>query len=393
MVLSSAEWRVLGLGGLEDGLWRPRGPFFPFTLTLALSHRGFFAQLDVGAVARPNRPRVPVCPTPWIPAYAGMTVVVQSTHRGRGDGASTLPSPGIPCVRFAPRPLRFAKGTGRIGWGVDNWGMCAVSQRLTVRYFGDAKARGELIAMVTAYDANQGMLVDAAGIPAILVGDSLGNVVLGYDSTVPVTVEDMVRATAAVTRGAKRAFVVADMPFGSYQSDVPTAIKNAARLMKEGGAQSVKLEGGVSVEGTIRALVEAGIPVMGHVGFTPQSIHSFGGYRVQGRGENAERVIEDALAVERAGAYSVVLELMPSELSKEITERLTIPTIGIGAGPHCDGQIQVLHDMLGLDPTFRPRHAGRYGDLAGVIRDAVKQYMEDVGDGTFPGEGRSHYSR
>ena len=202
---------------------------------------------------------------------------------------------------------------------VDNWGMCAAPQRLTVRYFGDAKARGELIPMVTAYDYNHGLLVDSAGIPAILVGDSLGNVVLGYDSTVPVTVEDMVRATAAVTRGAKKAFVVADMPFGSYQSDVPTAIKNAARLMKEGGAQSVKLEGGVSVEETIRALVEAGIPVMGHVGFTPQSIHSFGGYRVQGRGENAERVIEDALAVERAGAYSIVLELMPSELSKEIT--------------------------------------------------------------------------
>ena len=271
--------------------------------------------------------------------------------------------------------------------------MCAVSQRLTVRYFGDAKARGELIPMVTAYDYNHGLLVDSAGIPAILVGDSLGNVVLGYDSTVPVTVEDMVRATAAVTRGATRAFVVSDMPFGSYQSDVPTAIKNAARLMKEGGAQSVKLEGGVSVEGTIRALVEAGIPVMGHVGFTPQSIHSFGGYRVQGRGENAERVIEDALAVERAGAFSVVLELMPAELSEEITGRLGIPTIGIGAGPHCDGQIQVLHDMLGLDPTFRPRHAGRYGDLAGVVRDAVKRYMEDVGDGTFPGEGRSHYSR
>ena len=194
--------------------------------------------------------------------------------------------------------------------------MCAVSQRLTVRYFGDAKARGELIPMVTAYDYNHGLLVDSAGIPAILVGDSLGNVVLGYDSTVPVTVEDMVRATAAVTRGATRAFVVSDMPFGSYQSDVPTAIRNAARLMKEGGAQSVKLEGGVSVEGTIRALVAAGIPVMGHVGFTPQSIHSFGGYRVQGRGENAERVIEDALAVERAGAFSVVLELMPAELSE-----------------------------------------------------------------------------
>ena len=271
--------------------------------------------------------------------------------------------------------------------------MSAPRQRVTVRRFQQMKARGELIAMVTAYDANQGMLVDAAGIPAILVGDSLGNVVLGYDSTVPVTVEDMVRATAAVTRGAKRAFVVADMPFGSYQSDVPTAIKNAARLMKEGGAQSVKLEGGVSVEGTIRALVEAGMPVMGHVGFTPQSIHSFGGYRVQGRGDNAEMVIEDALAVERAGAYSVVLELMPSELSKEITSRLTIPTIGIGAGPHCDGQIQVLHDMLGLDPTFRPRHAGHYGDFAEAITDAVRRYVDDVGDGKFPADQESHYSR
>ena len=271
--------------------------------------------------------------------------------------------------------------------------MSAPRRRVTVRRFQQMKARGEFIPMVTAYDANQAMLVDDAGIPAILVGDSLGNVVLGYDSTVPVTVEDMVRATAAVTRGAKRAFVVADMPFGSYQSDVPTAIRNAARLMKEGGAQSVKLEGGVSVEKTIRAIVEAGIPVMGHVGFTPQSIHSFGGYRVQGRGEDAQQVIEDALAVERAGAYSVVLELMPSELSKDVTERLTIPTIGIGAGPHCDGQIQVLHDMLGLDPTFRPRHAGHYGDFAGEITDAVRRYVTDVGEGKFPADEDSHYSR
>ena len=298
----------------------------------------------------------------------------------------------VPPTVCAKNSNGVAVGAGFWCW-VDNWGMSAPRQRVTVRRFQQMKARGELIAMVTAYDANQGMLVDAAGIPAILVGDSLGNVVLGYDSTVPVTVEDMVRATAAVTRGAKRAFVVADMPFGSYQSDVPTAIKNAARLMKEGGAQSVKLEGGVSVEGTIRALVEAGMPVMGHVGFTPQSIHSFGGYRVQGRGDNAEMVIEDALAVERAGAYSVVLELMPSELSKEITSRLTIPTIGIGAGPHCDGQIQVLHDMLGLDPTFRPRHAGHYGDFAEAITDAVRRYVDDVGDGKFPADQESHYSR
>ena len=344
----------------------------------------------------PRRPFVPLSPASPYPPHP-------SPLPRRGEGTPPSPSRpgGIPWSRSFGCSRAFCRGEGAVaalvlgafGWGVDNWGMCAVSQRLTVRYFGDAKARGELIPMVTAYDYNHGLLVDSAGIPAILVGDSLGNVVLGYDSTVPVTVEDMVRATAAVTRGATRAFVVSDMPFGSYQSDVPTAIKNAARLMKEGGAQSVKLEGGVSVEGTIRALVEAGIPVMGHVGFTPQSIHSFGGYRVQGRGENAERVIEDALAVERAGAFSVVLELMPAELSEEITGRLGIPTIGIGAGPHCDGQIQVLHDMLGLDPTFRPRHAGRYGDLAGVVRDAVKRYMEDVGDGTFPGAGRSHYSR
>ena len=276
---------------------------------------------------------------------------------------------------------------------VDNWVMTSTQRRLTVRYFQDAKARSELIPMVTAYDYNHGLLVDRAGIPAILVGDSLGNVVLGYDSTVPVTVDDMVRATAAVTRGAKRAFVVADMPFGSYQSDIPTAVRNAARLMKEGGAQAVKLEGGVTMEKTIKALVDAGMPVMAHVGFTPQSIHSFGGYRVQGRGDDADQVIADADAVQRAGAFSVVLELMPTDLSGEITKRLMIPTIGIGAGPLCDGQIQVLHDMLGLDPTFRPRHAGHYGDLAGVITDAVKRYVEDVGDGKFPGEQESHYSR
>ena len=266
-------------------------------------------------------------------------------------------------------------------------------KRLTVRYFGDAKSKGNPIPMVTAYDYNQALLADAAGIPAILVGDSLGNVILGYDSTVPVTVEDMTRATAAVTRGAKSAFVVADMPFGSYQSDIPTAVSNAVRLVKEGGAQSVKLEGGVSVENTIAAIVTAGIPVMGHVGFTPQSIHSFGGYRVQGRGENAQAVIEDALAVQRAGAYAIVLELMPSELAREITEKLAIPTIGIGAGPHCDGQIQVLHDMLGLDPTFRPRHAGHYGDLANVITDAIAKYIDDVDQKRFPGDRESHYSR
>ncbi len=263
----------------------------------------------------------------------------------------------------------------------------ARKRRFNVRQFGEMKARRERIPMVTAYDANQAMLADMAGIPAILVGDSLGNVSLGYESTVPVTVEDMLRAVAAVARGAQNAFVIADMPFGSYQSDIPTAIRNAARFMKEANAHSVKIEGGVLVEDTIRALVDAGMPVMGHVGFTPQSIHAFGGYRVQGRGtENAERVIQDALAVERAGAYSIVLELMPADLAKSITEQLTIPTIGIGAGPHCDGQVQVLHDMLGLDPTFRPRHAGRYADLASVIIDALRSYVSDVSERKFPND-------
>ena len=271
--------------------------------------------------------------------------------------------------------------------------MSAPRQRITVRRFQLMKNRGEFIPMVTAYDYNQAMLADSAGVTAILVGDSLGNVVLGYDSTVPVTMDDMVRATAAVSRGAKTAFIIGDMPFGSYQSDIPTAIKNATRLMKEAGAQSVKLEGGVSVHQTIRALVDAGMPVMGHVGFTPQSIHSFGGYRVQGRGDNAQRVIDDALAVQDAGAFSVVLELMPSDLAMQITEALDIPTIGIGAGPHCDGQVQVFHDMLGLDPTFRPRHAGHYGDFAGEISNAIRRYIEDVGHGKFPADSASHYSR
>ncbi len=266
-------------------------------------------------------------------------------------------------------------------------------QRITVRRFQQMKTQGGFIPMVTAYDYNQAMLADASGVTAILVGDSLGNVVLGYESTVPVTMDDMVRSTAAVSRGAKRAFIIGDMPFGSYQSDIPTAIRNATRLMKEGGAQSVKLEGGISVQSVIRAIVDAGMPVMGHVGFTPQSIHSFGGYRLQGRGENAQRVIDDALAVQEAGAFSVVLELMPSDLAKEITERLSIPTIGIGAGPHCDGQVQVFHDMLGLDPTFRPRHAGHYGDFADEITNAIRRYVTDVGDGKFPADAESHYSR
>lgn len=244
--------------------------------------------------------------------------------------------------------------------------------------------------MVTAYDYTQAKLVDNAGIPAILVGDSLGNVMLGHESTIPVSMDDMCRATASVSRGARRALIIADMPFMTYQSDLPTAMRNAARLMQEGNAQSVKLEGGVSVQPTIRALTDAGIPVMGHVGFTPQSLHSFGGYRVQGRGDAAERVIADALAVESAGAFAIVLELMPSRLARRITESLSIPTIGIGAGPDCDGQVQVFHDLLGMDPDFRPRHAGDYGNLAEVITSSVSRYIADVKSKDFPTQDHSH---
>ena len=243
--------------------------------------------------------------------------------------------------------------------------------------------------MVTAYDYAIAKLVDAAGIPAILVGDSLGNVVLGHESTIPVTVDDMCNAIAAVVRGSERSHIIGDMPFMSYQASVEDAMRNAARLMQEGGAQSVKLEGGVAVESTMRKLVDAGIPVMGHVGFTPQSVHGFGGYRVQGRGDSAQRVIEDAKAVERAGAYAVVLELMPADLAKLITEQLSIPTIGIGAGPHCDGQVQVFHDLVGLDPEFKPKHSGNYADLASVIKEAVGRYAQDVRGREFPTEEHS----
>ncbi len=261
--------------------------------------------------------------------------------------------------------------------------------RISARRLRLMKSRGEIIPMITAYDYTQAKLVDTAGIPAILVGDSLGNVVLGHESTIPVTVDDMCRAIAAVVRGSDRAHIIGDMPFMSYQTCNADAMRNAARLMQEGGAQSVKLEGGVAVETIMRKLVEAGIPVMGHIGFTPQSLHGFGGYRVQGRGDSAQRVIEDAIAVERAGAYSVVLELMPAELAKQITEQLSIPTIGIGAGPHCDGQVQVFHDLMGMDPDFKPKHSGDYADLATIIKDAASRYADDVRERNFPTDAHS----
>lgn len=244
-------------------------------------------------------------------------------------------------------------------------------------------AAGERLAMVTAYDYTAARIIDRTDIPLILVGDSLGMVVQGQDTTLPVTIDDIVYHTRAVMRGAQRALVVADLPFLTYATEVD-ALRNAGRLMAQGGAQSVKLEGGVAVESTIRRVVDAGIPVMGHVGFTPQSVHSIG-MRVQGKDAvRAGEVLRDALAVQRAGAWAVVLELVPAPLARAITERLAIPTIGIGAGPDCSGEVQVWHDILGLYDDFIPRHTRRFAALADEATRALTAYDAAVRDRTFP---------
>ncbi|MCY3691044.1 MAG: 3-methyl-2-oxobutanoate hydroxymethyltransferase [Chloroflexi bacterium] len=260
----------------------------------------------------------------------------------------------------------------------------------TIRKLAQMKRDGEKIPMVTAYDYTAARIADAAGIPIILVGDSLGMVMLGYDSTIPVTMDDMVRHTRMVSRGASEALIVADLPFMAYQVDANEAMRNAGRLMQEGGAHTVKMEGGVAIADTVRRIVDAGAPVMGHIGLTPQSVNALGGYRVQGRTRaTARRLLDDAVALQDAGAYSVVLECVPSQLAKVITERLTIPTIGIGAGPDCDGQVQVFHDMLGLFSDFLPKHARRYATLSDDITAAFRQYAEDVRAGDFPAESES----
>lgn len=265
-------------------------------------------------------------------------------------------------------------------------------RRITTHKIQAMKARGERIPMVTAYDFTQAQIVEAAGLPIILVGDSLGNVVLGFDSTIPVTVEDMIRHTAAVVRGADTPLIVVDMPFMSYQVDAETALRNAGRLLQEGGAQAVKLEGGRPVAPIIRRLTDAGVAVMGHIGLTPQSVHKLGGYRVQGKtNRSANALIEDALAIQEAGAFALVLELIPAELAAEITERLDIPTIGIGAGLHTDGQVQVLYDMLGLSLGFKPKHAGNYASLGQTAKDALERYADDVKTGAFPTAAQSFH--
>lgn len=255
--------------------------------------------------------------------------------------------------------------------------------RTTIGELHRRHARGERITMVTAYDYTAARIVDRTEIPLILVGDSLGMVMQGNDSTLPVTLDDIVYHTRAVVRGAQRPLVVADLPFLTYATDVD-ALRNAGRLMAEGGAQSVKLEGGTAVEGTIRRVVDAGIPVMGHVGFTPQSVHSIG-MRVQGKDAvRAREVLADALAVQRAGAWAVVLELVPAPLARAITERLDIPTIGIGAGPDCSGEVQVWHDVLGLYDDFVPRHTRRFATLADEAARALTAYDEAVRERSFP---------
>ena len=262
--------------------------------------------------------------------------------------------------------------------------------RITISDIKAMKRRGEPIVMLTAYDYPSAQLVEQAGVSFILVGDTLGMVVLGYDTTLPVTMDEMIHHVKAVVRGTDRALVVADMPFMSYQAGPEEALRNAGRFLKETGAQAVKLEGGVRVAETVRRLVEAGIPVMGHIGLTPQSVHQVGGWKVQGKTRQAaERLMKDALAQQEAGAFSIVLELIPTPLARIITQRLRIPTIGIGAGAGCDGQVQVYHDLLGLFEDFVPKHARRYAHLGEAIREAVAAYAADVRERRFPAEEHS----
>ena len=257
----------------------------------------------------------------------------------------------------------------------------------TVATFQKMKNEGTKISMLTAYDYSTAKLVDAAGINSILVGDSLGMVMLGYEDTLSVTMEDMIHHTAAVARGAKDALVIGDMPFMSYEVSVEQAVTNAGRLMKEGRANAVKLEGGVRVAEQIKAITKAGIPVCAHIGLTPQSVNAFGGFKVQGKTEEgAQQMIEDALAIQEAGAFAVVLECVPAKLAALISEKLTIPTIGIGAGAGCDGQVLVYQDMLALFSDFKPKFVKHFGNIGPQMTAAFKAYDEEVKAGTFPAE-------
>lgn len=262
--------------------------------------------------------------------------------------------------------------------------------RITLNQIKEMKPKGEKIAMLTAYDYSTAKIVDEAGIPLILVGDSLGMVVLGYESTIPVTMEEMLHHTKAVVRGTRRAMVIGDMPFMTYHISISTALRNAARFIQEGGAQAIKLEGGVTVAEKVKRIVECGIPVMGHIGLTPQSVNQLGGFKVQGKTtQAAARLLEDARALEEAGAFALVLETVPTPLATLITQKVSIPTIGIGAGAGCDGQVQIINDLLGSFTDFVPRHAKQYAKLADIIQSAVTEYHNEVKDGRFPTDQQS----
>ena len=262
--------------------------------------------------------------------------------------------------------------------------------RVTIGYIREMKQKGEKIAMLTAYDYTTAKIIDEAGIPLILVGDSLGMVALGYESTIPVTMEDMLHHTKAVARGTRQAMVIADMPFMTYHITAEEALRNAARFIQEGGAQAVKMEGGEVVVKKVHQIVACGIPVMGHLGLTPQSVHQLGGFKVQGKSpEAAYRMLRDAQALEEAGAFAIVLETIPAQLAALITSKLSIPTIGIGAGAGCDGQVQVINDILGSFTDFVPRHTKQYVKLADIMSNTITEFHNEVKSGKFPTQEHS----
>ncbi len=293
---------------------------------------------------------------------------IDPVHRGEYDGAANL----------------LASSTSQDIRAV-------MTRRKTVRDIHQLYAEQTPITMVTAYDYTFARLVELAKLDIILVGDSLGNVIQGHDTTVPVEVEDIIYHTRAVMRGSRTPHVVADLPFMSYQANADEGMRNAGRLLKEGGAQSVKLEGGQSVAPFVERMVTAGIPVVGHLGLTPQSVHATGGYRVQGKGEEAAReLLADARALEEAGIYLLVLEMVPTELARRVTEALSIPTIGIGAGPHTSGQVLVIQDLLGMNADFKPRFVKRFAHLEETIVDALSDYGDEVREGSFPDDDHSY---
>ena len=265
--------------------------------------------------------------------------------------------------------------------------------KITINHIQQMKINNEPISMVTAYDYSFAKLIESTQIPMILVGDSMGNTILGFDSTIPVKIDDIVRSTQAFKAGCPDKFIIADLPFLSYQIDPKNTLLNVKKLIQDGGADAVKLEGGKKVADIVKRITDAGVPVMGHIGLTPQSVNQLGGYIVQGKTKDSGKVlIDDAIALEKSGAFSIVLELIPSELSKQITKSIEIPTIGIGAGINCDGQVQVLHDILGLNPTFTPKHSKKYANLSEVIINALKKYDADIKKNKFPNSSNSFFT-